>query len=74
MRQTNHVIEFLKIARGGERFWVEVLSRNDDGYRVKCANYTSDPDAPRYGDEFEIPVDEEVFETEVAAPKLRVVP
>ncbi len=73
MRQTNHLIEFLKIERGGERFWVEVLSRGNGVHRVKCANHTSDPEAPRFGEEFEIPEDEEIFETKRAAPQLRVI-
>lgn len=73
IRQTNNVIEFLKIRRGGERFWVRVVGRDGHCKRVCVDSETTDPRAPRFGTEFELPEDEEILDSMRAAPKLRTV-
>ena len=61
---------FLKIQRGGERFWVREIREYDDGSRwVRCDSETSDPRAPRKNIEFLISPDEQILETMV--PKMR---
>lgn len=73
VHQTNHVIDFVKVRRGGERFWAQVLNRSTAGIKARCDSPTADPLAPRYGEEFDILPDEEIIETLRAAPSLRVV-
>lgn len=67
IRQTNNVIEFLKIRRGGERFWVRVVGRDGQRKTVRVDSETTDPRAPRFGTEFELPEDEEILDSMRAA-------
>lgn len=75
MRQTNNVLEAVKIRRGGERFWCVVRERYDDGgMRVTVDNETADPEAPPYGAEMTLSADEEILDYMRGAPKLMAVP
>lgn len=73
MKQTNNIMEFLKIRRGGERFWVRVIGRDGDAVKVKVDSRTGDPQSPRYGEEFTLPDDEVIYDSMRAAPTLRYV-
>lgn len=72
-RATKNVMEFVKIRRGGERFWCRVLSKADNAMTLMCDNDTVDPSAPRRGEVFEAAADEEIVERLLGQPKLSVV-
>lgn len=55
-------IELIKIRRGAERFWCEVLGRDGGGTRVRCDSSTTDPAAPSYNDVLVIDDDEPIFD------------
>lgn len=72
-RKTNHSRQMVKIMRGGERFWCEVLSTDTDGMEVRCDNLTIDPSSPRYGEVFRISNDEHIFDRWAATSTLQVI-
>lgn len=54
--------EYIKIRRGGERFWCEVMSRADGRLNLRCANDTIEPENPRLHERFSIAGDEPIIE------------
>lgn len=72
-RQTKNIIECLKIRRGAERFWVRVVGWEEGQKRVRVDSDTSDPLAPRFGDEFVLSEDEEILDFMRGAPRLHAV-
>ena len=63
----------IKIRRGGERFWCEVISKDDDGMEVRCDSDTIDPASPRFDEVFRISNDEEILERDYGHSTLQVI-
>ena len=72
-RQTKHVRQMIKIRRGGERFWCEVISKDDDGMEVRCDSDTIDPASPRFDEVFRISNDEEILVRDYGHSTLQVI-
>lgn len=66
-------VEMVKVRRGGECFWAEVLSRDEHGAVLRCDSQTADPNAPRYGEVFRGTATEDVFGWVQTIPRFRVV-
>lgn len=74
MRPTGNALEFVKIRRGGERFWCIVRERRPDGsMRLQVDNSTIDPEAPRRGEMIDVPADEEILDRMMGQTKLRAI-
>jgi len=55
--------EFVKISRGAEAFWCQVVRKSDDGsMRLRCDNDTIDPASPRYDEMFDVDDDEFIID------------
>ena len=59
---------YVKILRDGERFWCEVKAVREGSVLLRCDNYTAAPEAPRYGDEFTVGMDEYIYDRHPAKP------
>lgn len=57
---------FVKIRRGGEAFWAEVLLSGKTKVALRCDNKTTDPAAPAYNEKFLVDADEPIFGVEHA--------
>jgi hypothetical protein len=72
-RKTKHVRKMVKIMRGGERFWCEVLDSSESGMTLRCDNDTIDPKSPKYNEIFEIGPDEVIFDHSFIQSTLSVI-
>lgn len=64
---------FVKVRRGGECFWAEILNQDASGYVARCDSHTIDPTVPHHGDVFHIANTEDIFGAVSSLPRLRVV-